>query len=320
MTYQASGFAHDQITISKLPAWVTSAVAETPENVAFLSGAALGTLDTLLTDEAAAVPSDLLANTLALKAAAANSKIEGRMAREADIRDAYHLTPAGDAMGPDGELLAFWRTAARVRLKRTDWQEGVADAVPDEFSGLVDDWIQQGLETSRRLGVLAGASAALESVLLVDGRAERVACMMADIVLAKSVRWDRPLPLIALNLTKSLCRDLAGRAGEAHLVAQQALMKSIIDAVRLSHRLAERASALRSVAVKLRSKGSEAAVSLFLTEDAILPSTMLAPRVRGSDAEMSPRAARRFCDRLIELGVARELTGRDSFRLYGVGS
>ncbi|WP_136661343.1 DUF1403 family protein [Hoeflea sp.] len=30
------------------------------------------------------------------------------------------------------------------------------------------------------------------------------------------------------------------------------------------------------------------------------------------------RAARRFCDCLVELGVARELTGRDSFRLYGV--
>ena len=32
----------------------------------------------------------------------------------------------------------------------------------------------------------------------------------------------------------------------------------------------------------------------------------------------SDRAARRFCDRLVELGVARELTGRDTFRLYGV--
>lgn len=31
----------------------------------------------------------------------------------------------------------------------------------------------------------------------------------------------------------------------------------------------------------------------------------------------SDRAARRFCDRLVDLGVVRELTGRDTFRLYG---
>lgn len=118
MTYQASGFPRDQSTLAKLPSWVTSSVAETPENVAFLSGAALGTLDVLLKDEAAAVPQDLLANTLALKAAAATSKIEGRMAREADIRDSYRLTPVGDAMGPDGEMLAYWRDAVRLRFKR----------------------------------------------------------------------------------------------------------------------------------------------------------------------------------------------------------
>jgi hypothetical protein len=32
----------------------------------------------------------------------------------------------------------------------------------------------------------------------------------------------------------------------------------------------------------------------------------------------SDRAARRFCDRLVGLGAIRELTGRDTFRLYGV--
>jgi hypothetical protein len=33
---------------------------------------------------------------------------------------------------------------------------------------------------------------------------------------------------------------------------------------------------------------------------------------------MSDRAARRLCDRLVDLGTLRELTGRDTFRLYGV--
>ena len=30
------------------------------------------------------------------------------------------------------------------------------------------------------------------------------------------------------------------------------------------------------------------------------------------------RAARRFCERLVELGAVHELTGRDAFRFYGV--
>ena len=48
------------------------------------------------------------------------------------------------------------------------------------------------------------------------------------------------------------------------------------------------------------------------------PASMLSPRIRGTNIPMTDRAARRFCDRLVELGVARELTGRATFRLYGL--
>jgi len=49
---------------------------------------------------------------------------------------------------------------------------------------------------------------------------------------------------------------------------------------------------------------------MFLTRDAIAPSALA--------ALMSDRAARRLCDRLVTLGAVRELTGRDTFRLYGL--
>ena len=75
---------------------------------------------------------------------------------------------------------------------------------------------------------------------------------------------------------------------------------------------------MRAVASKLRAKGSDAAVALFLSEDAVGPSTMLSPMIKGTSLPMTDRAARRFCDRLVELGVARELTGRATFRLYGI--
>ena len=49
---------------------------------------------------------------------------------------------------------------------------------------------------------------------------------------------------------------------------------------------------------------------MFLTWDSLAPSALTSLN--------SDRAARRFCDRLVELGAVRELTGRDTFRLYGV--
>ena len=58
----------------------------------------------------------------------------------------------------------------------------------------------------------------------------------------------------------------------------------------------------------LRAKEAGDAVEMFLTRDAVAPSALPLP----------DRGARRLCDRLVELGAVRELTGRDTFRLYGV--
>ena len=71
------------------------------------------------------------------------------------------------------------------------------------------------------------------------------------------------------------------------------------------------------MAPKLRTRGADRALRLFLTRDAVSPA-MLAPAVSGVEAGMSGRAARRLCDRLMALGAVRELTGRATFRLYGL--
>ncbi len=317
MTYQPTAISNDLDKLPHLPGWVTSGRAETLEIVAFRSGAALTVLDYLVGDPRHGVPVKLLANRLALSAATATSKLEGRLAREADIRDAFHLTPPGEARGPDGDLLAFWREGVRLRAGRTG---EIADFVGAEFAGEVGAWLDVGLERARTHGPLSGCVAALRAVLEVDDRAERTACLLSDVVLAWALNWKQVLSVTAQRLTKAVLRDLTGEGQGADLAVEVRILEAIEESIRVARDLGRRAEALRSVAPKLRAKGSDAAVELFLTEDAVAPASMLSPRIRGTSISMTDRAARRFCDRLVELGVARELTGRPTFRLYGISS
>ena len=315
MTYQHATISDDLITLPQLPGWVTSGRAETLETVAFRSGAALTVLDQLVSDPKPGVPLKLLANRLALTAATATSKLEGRLAREAAIRDAFHLTPTGEARGPDGNLLAFWRKAVRLRVSGTG---EIADLVGPDFTREVGVWLDTGQDRARTHGPLAGSVAVLRAVLDADDRAERVASMLSDIVLARTLNWKAMLPVSAQRLTKTVLRNLSAGEQGAELAVQVRLLEVIEETIRLARDLARRAEVLRSVAPKLRAKGSETAVELFLTEDAVAPASMLSPNIRGTSIPMTDRAARRFCDRLVELGVARELTGRSTFRLYGI--
>ncbi len=319
MTYQPATVTDDLNTLPKLPVWVTSQRAETLETVAFRSGAVLTVLDQLISDTGHGVPVKLLGNCLALSAASATSKLEGRMAREADIRDAYHLAPPGEARGPDGDILAFWRDAARLKLTGRDWNDDVQGLVGAAFADDVLRWIASGADCAKTEGPLAGCVAVMRAVLEVDDRAERIACMLADIVLARALNWTSVLPVTAQDLTKKMLRDLIEEGQGADLKVQARLLISIEDTIRLVRDLATRAAALRAVTPKLRAKGSKAAADLFLSEDSIGPSMMLSPTIQGTTIPMTDRAARRFCDRLLELGVARELTGRSTFRLYGIG-
>lgn len=260
-------------------------------------------------------PLRLLANRLALAAAEATSKLEGRLAREADIRDAYLLTPPGEAPGPDGDLLAFWRDVARLRVGGAG---EVAALVDPDFSSLVGIWLDAGLERARTHGPLSGCVAVLRAVLQADDRAERVACLLSDVALARALNWTTVRSVSAQRVTKAALRELTKEGQGAELAVQVRILESIEEMIRLARDLARRGEALRVVAPKLRAKGSDAAVDLFLTEDAVAPASMLAPFIRGTSIPMTSRAARRFCDRLVELGVARELTGRSTFRLYGI--
>jgi hypothetical protein len=72
-----------------------------------------------------------------------------------------------------------------------------------------------------------------------------------------------------------------------------------------------RAEKLQKAAPKLRAKGAGPALPALPDEDCLAASSEIA-------GQISERGARRLFDRLVALGAIRELTGRATFRLYGL--
>lgn len=288
--------AGDSLTLLRMPEWASRCTGETLEEAAFLSGAALAHLD--LVARSAPVPQALWRARLALTAAEACVGLVGRRERAGQLRDALHLMRPGDRPGPAGEVFQQWSTA----VVRPISVAGLAKALP----GVTAQQIALCLDA---IGVnpVDRAAAVLEAVLADTPRAEKAALVLADAVLATSLGWDHLLPLLALALRS---RDLRMRGDDLRLACHRAVTLAAGQALPLAADLARRASRLEAVAPKLRAKGAERAVALFLSRDALAPTALV--------AFMSDRAARRLCDRLVDLGAVRELTGRDTFRLYGV--
>ena len=150
------------------------------------------------------------------------------------------------------------------------------------------------------------AARVIEAVLTDSPRAETVALILADAVLAKSLGWTHLLPLLALSPKP---RDLRLSGDDLRLACHRAVGAGAVLAMPMAADLARAASRLRAVAPKLRAKGAARATGLFLSRDAPAPAAL---------DFMSDRAARQLCERLVDLGALRELTGRDTFRLYRV--
>jgi len=237
------------------------------------------------------------------------------MMTEAELRDAYLLTLPGDAMGPNGDILALWRDGSSVGLRNAGWKTRLVALMPDDQQEMVAEALD--LTVSGAGAPVTKATSTLARILTSFPRQEAVALLCADAVLSHSIGWDHPLPLVALYLKRSDLRR-AAEGEDVRIACHAAVGRGAQHAVRLAYDLARRAHHLNSVARKLRTKGSNDAIQLFLSEDAVLPSTMLSPTIRGSNTSMTGRSARRLCDRLVELGVVRELTGRSTFRMYGV--
>lgn len=308
-----------------LPRWVMDRSAtesrgsNDPENAGFAAGSALTLLHVALHDPGINVPTELLKNRLALRAAVNCNRIEGRVVTEGEVRDVCLLTTPGNAMGPSGDMLAFWRAGVALSFRHAGWQnrliDNLSDPMREKTSALLDSALLE-----KGPSPITAAATVLGNLISAFPHEEAAVLLITDIVLARMLGWGRPIPLSALHMRRNTLRQFSE---DGDLIAFKIgyfneLTKGAQDAIRLCHDLARRAARLRAVEPKLRTKGASDAVQLFLSEDAVLISPMLTPTIRGSSSPMTPRSARRFCDRLVELGVARELTDRATFRLYGV--
>jgi hypothetical protein len=198
-----------------------------------------------------------------------------------------------------------------------------------DLVGLTDATSFDGLAAALRdivagaehpLAAAVGASAAAMKLLTgappVD--VEIFALWLSDLALARRLGWDAPVPLLATAIAHaSLRRGPTGKRphpGEpdwADAVAG-AYANAAAEAYALAGELTRAGEKLLAAQPKLRAKSAGRVIELLLSDDAVSPARA------AKAARLSDRAARRLFDRLIELGVVRELSGRSNFRLYGL--
>ncbi len=284
----------DQIGLPPLPVRVASGRIQHLEDAAFLSGVAVSCLDRLLRQPD--MPHALLRDRLALRAAERCMQISGRPERAGALRDEVLLLRPGDLPGPAGAVCQIWQRAVAHPVS----SKALALALPRLDPMQAANWLDAG-----RGGPITRAAQVLEAALTDMPHAEPTALVLADAVLSRAMGWDHLLPCLSLGVTRAALRKCGA---DLRLVCHRAVIQAVQDILPQAQDLARRAAHLTAVAPKLRAKRAGEAVQIFLTRDAVAPSAL----------PMPDRAARRLCDRLVALGAVRELTGRDTFRLYGV--
>jgi hypothetical protein len=270
-----------------LPGWARASASLRETDLgdsAFLASAGLSVLDGIV--RLAAAWAGVWRQRLALSAAAASARMAGRREDEAALRDAWYLRRPDQDPGPAGRILGAWRRLTRARgvLELVGEVFGLPDGLPERLAGL------------SKPPLTAAAEAA--TLVMAGSDQEMLALMVADAVLAERLRWPVAVPLLAGQIA-ALKLGAVGRRprpGDADWLrsANLAYARAAASACDLAAVIARRAETLQAVAPKLRAKG--------------------ASRI----GSMSDRASRRLFERLVRLGALRELSGRETFRLYGL--
>lgn len=318
-----------------VPAWLRRAIPDAQslagkdaglnalEDVALTAGAAIGALDAVVRRQERWAGA--WRQRLALSAAAITAKQSGRVEDESALRDAVLLTRPGDNVGPAGRFLLAWRRLANTPVERLLTEASIG-AVLDDLglahndegaSDLTDDLRQLAANTGT-VETLVGVFAAAEGY----GFGRVLGAWLADVLLAQRLGWTHAIPLLGGEVALALGTGRPRRPVTAALAAGAekepdraksllaAQARAALRAIDLSAELERRADRLLTVAPKLRAKAADTVVERLLSDDAIVASEKI--------SGMSDRGLRRLFDRLVELVVVRELSGRPTFRIYGL--
>lgn len=339
---------HNNLNNLAFPAWarpvVESAAARGGGDVSssmadfaaasFSAGASLALLDQILrggADVSSAATGNgppfagALRCRLALRAATASASILRLREDSSALRDVEHLCAAGADSGPAGRLHRLWRTLA-ARPARLDGERfSAALRLLDTPQAIDGDSLAAALQTLAGKEPNPLAASVLAASLVANALAEAsrteaeiLALWTADLVLAIRLGWERPVPLLATKISDASLRRGANskrpRPGDPQWpeAAARTCALAACDAHALAADLARRSEILLAAAPKLRAKGAGRVIDMLLDDDAVTPARAAA------SAGLSDRAARRLFDRLVEFGAVRELSGRPSFRLYGL--
>ncbi|MBZ9894522.1 MULTISPECIES: DUF1403 family protein [unclassified Mesorhizobium] len=301
-----------------IPVWALAADgASSDADAAFAAGAALGALDTLARGQPAWA--GVWRQRLALNCAAASMRLAGRAEDAAALRDAWYLRQAGSDPGPAGTIFGAWRqfsaqppVATPDRLGKILDQLGLHSDV--EALAALCEHVEDLARSGRPAPFAAAAIAA--RVVTIRPDAELFAWWLADLVLAQSLRWPLPLPLLMAQAFGPAFRGEAGgkriRPGEKSFerAVCVALVQGAVEACRLAAEIGRRAERLITFAPKLRAKGAGDVIQRLLDNDAVSGSL--------TTKTLSRFAARRLFERLQQLEAVRELSGRTTFRIFGL--
>ncbi|NSY15061.1 DUF1403 family protein [Agrobacterium vitis] len=306
-----------QIWLPRLPGWALSRGRDINETDAvFAAGIALKSLDDLVR----AGPRWLgcWRDRLALKSAAVAAKMLGRNEEKNALRDAVLLTVTGDDPGPAGKLfLATRMLTRRSGPVTTSFVKEIADLFGlrwDDSLASIPDLIESAVQSGRAAPFVVADL--LTTVFAARPDAELMGLGVADVVLSQKLNWPKPVPLLLPERFGPGFRTIGGRGRvrPGELAYSKAICLALIDGVNAAlHSATEidrRAARLLAVAPKLRTKGAEPVVQRLLNEDAVPAS---AP-----GSTLSRWAANRLFERLETLDAVRELSGRTSFRIFGL--
>jgi len=318
MKSRADLLPSDPPLVPKVPVWARPrGLVLHDADAAYSAGAALNSLDNLVRQD---LPwAGVWRQRLALQSAAAAVNMSGRREDESALRDTHFLRASGDDPGPAGHILMAWRRlASRTTSCEPDSVRPVAEHLGLKWDAALAEVVANAEDmvlSSRPAPVLAAEIAS--AVYRARPDAELLGFWLADVLLAQKLRWPIPVPLLMAQVSTSIFRSGENRKrirpgeegwGRAVFLAYAAAAAEACDLG--AEVLAPRAAKLSAIAPKLRAKGASDVVKLLLTDD-VVPGSWSSPK-------LSARAARRLFDRLGELGTVRELSGRPTFRLYGL--